>query len=310
MQLAILCANGLGDGLLMMIIANNFSLKGHSVTIFHENFALLSPLFPNASFQDYPPLSDFEKTFREYELVVVENDHSEKAWKLFALREQKILSNITFLFPTPYKKTCMPRDFTFNTKIPVASNLVRAAESLLQATNLTKDNGIEIPKSFIHKKYPKRVVIHPTSKDPKRNWKKSQFMDLAKKLTENGFSVFFAVSIEEKKDFTECTKYPFPEFSSFFDLACFIYESGYLIGNDSGLGHLASNLQIPTVTISGNPKRVRLWRPDFAKNQVATIPFPLPNFKGINFRVRERYWQNFISVSRVWKKFKQLTGTL
>ena len=61
-----------------------------------------------------------------------------------------------------------------------------------------------------------------------------------------------------------------------------------------------------TLTISGNPKRVRLWRPDWGHGKVVTIPFPLPNFKGINFRIRENHWQNFVPVSRVFKSFLEL----
>ena len=98
-----------------------------------------------------------------------------------------------------------------------------------------------------------------------------------------------------------------PHFKSLKEVAAFLYESGYLIGNDSGLGHLASNLNIPTLTISGNPKRVRLWRPDWALNHVVTIPFPLPNFKGIRMRVRENFWQHFIPVARTLKAFRKLT---
>lgn len=308
MKVAILCANGLGDGLLMMIIAKNFSKRGHDITMFHEASHVLSPLFEGVSFKNYPAISSFEKEFSQFDLVLVENDHSEKAWTLIELRKNNRLSNITFLFPTPCKKAEDKRDFTFDMKKPVATNLLIASKRLLQYEDATKDTGICLPKNLTFRKYKKRVVMHPTSKDPKRNWTKEKFYRLATLLKSEGFTVTFALTKEEAQLFKEANEYgiEIPQFSNLKELAGYLFESGYLIGNDSGLGHLASSVGIPSLTISGNPKRVRLWRPDFSMNQVATLAFELPNFKGIGFRFRESYWQNFVGVRRVYKQFNQL----
>ncbi|PCI92637.1 hypothetical protein COB11_06925 [Candidatus Aerophobetes bacterium] len=309
MNVAVLCANGLGDGLLMMIIATNFSKRGHTVTLFHDDFSVLSPLFPKTIHKKYPDIKDFYKTFKDYDLLLVENDNSDKAWELIRLRNEEKLDNVTFLFPTPCKKAETKRDYTFNPKLPVATNLEIASKRLLQFKEASKNNGITLGEGLISRKYKNRVVLHPTSKDPKRNWKKEQFIKLAHLLQEDGFTIALALSKEERKSFEDCREFLMPEFDSFKDLASYIYESGYLIGNDSGLGHLASNLNVPTLTISGNPKRVKLWRPDWYLNKVVTLKCELPNFKGIGFRFRESYWQNFISVSRVYKQFNKLIGT-
>lgn len=308
LNVAILCPQGLGDALLMMILSYHFQKKEHSVTFYHNQIDLIKPLFPNTSFAPYPSLSNFEEIFRDYDLVIIENDHSERAWTLIRLREQKKLNNVTFLFPKPCKKISEPRDYIFNTKVPVATNLAEASQKLLQMPDATKNNGLTLLKGIknLHKN---RVAIHPTSKDPKRNWKKKQFLSLATQLKKRGFDPVFIVSVQEKVDWEDIIAQGYSLYisTSLIDLATFIYESSYLIGNDSGLGHLASNVGIPTLTISGNPKRVRLWRPDFYTNKIVTLPLDLPNFKGIGFKFRDNYWQNFISVGKVLRNFKQLT---
>lgn len=305
---ALLCASGIGDGLLMMIGAHHLKVAGYIPTIFHNAAKDLSLLFESDTFIPHVPLEDLEDTLNQYDHVIVENDNSKRAWYLFRLREKGKLKHVTFFFPTD-SKNMKEGDFLFDPKIPVATNLSLACQKLL-GTPVTKENDLTLPQDKVFKKYPKRIIIHPTSNDPKRNWKQKQFLSLAKKLEKEGFSVDFCVSPSERKDWEEIEGISLPTFKSLKEIKDHIYESGFLIGNDSGLGHLASNLGIPTLTVSGNPKRVRLWRPDWAPGKVVTIPFPLPNFKGINFRIRENFWQNFVPISRVYQTFIELTNEL
>lgn len=304
---AVLCAQGIGDGLLMMIAASNLKKEGYAVTVFHNTPDLLALLFGSTTFLPYPALEEWEAVLQEFDLVLVENDNSARVWHLFGLRDQKKLSQLTFLFPTPCIKYTST-DFLFDPKLPVASNIAEGCRQILKQKERSKDNGILLPKDKVHRRFPKRVVIHPTSNDPKRNWHPPQFIKLAKKLEKAGYSVSFSVGPHERSDwlFVEDLGYSLPKFQTLRDVADYLYESGFLIGNDSGIGHLASNLNIPTLTISGNPKRVRLWRPDWATGEVVTIPFPLPNFKGIHFTPRTHFWQHFIPVGRTLKAFQKL----
>jgi ADP-heptose:LPS heptosyltransferase len=301
---AILCASGIGDGLLMMIGAHHLKCAGFVPTIYHDKAHILSPLFEKAHFLPHVSLEELEETLKKYDHVVIENDNSTRAWRLFELRKKGKLKNLTFFFPTPSANQ-ERGDLLFDPKKGVATNLSIACEKLLK-TPPSKENGLSIHPEKTFKKYPKRVVIHPTSNDPKRNWKQSQFIHLGKKLKKDGYTVSFCVGPHERKEWEGVKGIDLPHFKDLREVKDFIYESGFLIGNDSGLGHLASNLGIPTLTVSGNPKRVRLWRPDWALGKVVIPPFPLPNFKGIHFRIRENLWQPFIPVSRVYKQFKEL----
>ncbi|MCP5506088.1 MAG: hypothetical protein H7A38_04325 [Chlamydiales bacterium] len=301
---ALLCASGIGDGLLMMIGAHHLKRAGYSPTIYHDAAKDLSLLFEGDHFLPHVPLETLEEELMKYDRVLVENDNSERAWHLFKLREQGKLSHVTFFFPTPSKKF-QEGDILFDPRHPVATNLSMGCQELLK-TSPSKENGLSINPEKTFKKYPRRVVIHPTSQDPKRNWKQTQFLRLANKLEKEGYTATFCVGPHERKEWETIEGIDLPSFKGLQEVKDYLYESGFLIGNDSGLGHLASNLGIPTLTISGNPKRVRLWRPDWTLGKVATLPFPLPNFKGINFRMRENRWQSFVTVGRVMHQFKEL----
>lgn len=283
----------------MMVAAHHLRKGGYAPTIFHDHHKELSLLFEGYPFAPYP--DNLEETLRNFDRVIVENDNSKRAWDLFALRDAKKLTNLTFFFPTPCRKM-VEGDVLFDPKKPIASNLAMACHKTL-GTDLSKENNLSVPEEKTFQKYPKRVVIHPTSNDPKRNWKKEQFLTLAKQLENEGYTVSFCVAPDEKSGWDGVL---LPSFKNLKEVAAYLYESGFLVGNDSGIGHLASSLGIPTLTISGNPKRVRLWRPDWTLGKVATLPFPLPNFKGINMRVRENHWQRFVSVGKVFKTFQEL----
>lgn len=305
-EAALLCASGIGDGLLMMIGAHHLRLAGYRPTIFHQAAKDLSLLFESHTLCPHIPLDDLEARLNQYKRVIVQNDHSARAYQLFKLREEGRLTNLSFFFPTP-SKNIREGDILFDPNLSMTSNLTAACQKKL-GTSKTKENDLTFPKDKTLNKYPKRVIIHPTSNHLKKNWRQKQFVSLAKKLEKEGFCVAFCVSPTERKAWEKVEGIFLPTFKSFKEVRDYIYESGFLIGNDSALGHLASNLGIPTVTIAGNPKRIRLWRPDWAIGKVVSTPLPLPNFKGINLRIRENHWQTFVPVSRVYKTFTELVN--
>ena len=87
-------------------------------------------------------------------------------------------------------------------------------------------------------------------------------------------------------------------------LAQLIYESGWFIGNDSGIGHLASNLGIPTVSLIHRRKTMLRWRPDWAPGEALLPWMPL-----LLHALKERGWKYFISVNQVLKAFERLKAS-
>lgn len=91
-----------------------------------------------------------------------------------------------------------------------------------------------------------------------------------------------------------------PEFESVKSFAEYIYESAFLIANDSGSGHLASALGIPVLTIVTSPRKSMFrWRPGWGINKVIAPWFTF-SLSG------KRYWKQFLPVNRVYKTFIQL----
>ncbi|MCC6127581.1 MAG: hypothetical protein IT584_00035, partial [Chlamydiae bacterium] len=69
-------------------------------------------------------------------------------------------------------------------------------------------------------------------------------------------------------------------FSNLDLLAQYLYETGYLIGNNSELGHLASALGVPTLTLSRRKALANLWAPSFHTSVVVTPASWIPNIRG------------------------------
>lgn len=312
---AILCADGIGDALLMMIVAHHLKKLSSSITIFHKSPHVISPLFPSATFLPYAPIDQFGHVFKNFDHIIFQNDHSEKAFILHNLRTSGALPSCLFFLITP-SKLYRDGDFVFDPKRSLVENVVDATKTLFHLEDATKDNGIINLDSQEKRQYPKRIILHPTSSDPKRNWRPSQYIQLASKLKKQGFDPCFVMTKQEK------TSWPISSYENISIFVCdnlietakILHSSGFFIGNDSGIGHLASNLGIPTLTISGNPKRVRRWRPSFTLNAIVTLSFNLPNFKGLVFRhfdgrFRDKYWHYFLPVGKVLKRFNHLVET-
>src|SRR5262249_8522296 len=93
-----------------------------------------------------------------------------------------------------------------------------------------------------------------------------------------------------------------PELPDLDAVTRYIYESSWFIGNDSGLGHLASNLGIKTVTLGMRFRVMQRWRPAWVEGLVLIPPKWL-----ITRPLKERFWKYFISVNQVMRTFCELS---
>ena len=308
---AVVCANGIGDALLMMIAASNLKRKGFEVTIFHSKPKLFFPIFESYSFLLFPKLENWKSVLKNYDLVIIQNDHSERAWTLLKLREQYRLAHLIFFFPT-YCNKQKKEDFLFDSKLPVATNIAEGCKKILNLKQASKENDLTLPKEKTYRRFPKRIAIHPTSNNSRKNWTASKYLKLASLLQKKGFSVSFITGPEERKKWLYMKQNGFnlPSFGNLSEVADYLYESGFLIGNDSAFGHLASNLKIPTLIISGSVKQSLLWRPDWTRGHIVTPPFSIPKMKIMGISLRSYGWQYLISVKRVLKQFYYLEKSI
>jgi len=305
-KIAVLPAAGLGDALLMMIASHHFRQRGCEVTTFHATFSELSTWFPGHLFAPKPLRNHLVDTLKEFDSIIVENDNS----STITLLRQAFPTQLSVFYPTyslDKHGSLSSEDQVFNPTLPMASNIARATAILLGEPTLSTSNGITPPNTLIHRKERHRVLIHPSSRNPQKNWLPERFIELAHHLASQKYQPVFSVSPDERRDWmwVEEEGYELPLFSSLDQLAEYVYESGYVIGNDSVTGHLGSNLNIPTLIIANDRRRMQLWRPGWLQGKLVLPPRWIPNFKWM--RWRENQWQRWITVNSVLKAFKNLS---
>lgn len=297
---AVLPALGIGDAILMMIASHQLMLAGYKVTTFHNLLPELKNWFPGQLFEGRLAKEISVEELKRFDLVIAENDNSSHIKQLI----HHLRDSLSVFYPTYAASKHGPLsalDQVFDPNLPMAENIGIAIARLLRSQTISKDNGITPPSSLQHQIHHKRIIIHPTSRAPSKNWTAAKFFTLARILKEKGYDPAFCVSLSERNNWKEVEEMgcQIPELSSLSDLASFIYESGCHIGNDSLLGHLASNLNIPTVIIADDEKRMRLWRPGWLLGQVVLPPQWIPNPRIL--RWKQNHWQKLVFVRQVLK---------
>ena len=301
---AVFCSKGIGDGLIFLTLSHNLLNSGYEVETFHDTLGELQQWVPHLLIKKYPSKQDIFSLMPTFDLIIINGDDSPISKSVKKLAIQKFFCK-TWIFEPSSRSKVDPLSLIDPQKT-IVSNLICFCQKNLNLQNIERKNGFSYPKHLIHKKHPLRIVIHPTSASPRRNWPDYKFLRLAKIIQQKGYEVIFITAAAERKKWKwiEKENFQLPYFSSLTEMASFIYESGAFIGNDSGIGHLANALNIPSVIIFSSLRKKRLWQPDWIESKgVIPISF-LPNIKGA--RLREKYWTQFIGVKRVLKIFFSL----
>lgn len=299
--------NGLGDGVTCLVLSNNLQLNGWKVDTYQNTIGSMQNWFPHLPIHPYPSLEELPRILNSYDwFFVAQNDTDPFVLQLIKEGKRRFPDRIKviYLYPSkgivnePYYSDCLT-----DPTLSIAENMRLFCEKILHLPKITKSNGFIPPAGLFFRKFPKRVIIHPTSARVTRNWPKEKFFTLAKEIEKRGFE---AVFIPGTKNGWEDVNVAL--FSTLDALARFIYESGFLVGNDSGLGHLASALGIPTLTLCRRKTWANMWAPSFQKGIVVTPNSWIPNIRGL--RLRDRYWKQFISVRKVKRAFNRLVELL
>lgn len=301
MKYAVFPCLGLGDGLIAAILSHNLVKARHEVDTFHPLMGQLQAFFPSLTFYPrptaLPPLESYDRIF-----IILEKLDWMQALQKKALEEFPEKTVVLNPIATPNNNYPFWEMGCFDGNQPFVDNLVNYCKEQLQIEGATKENGIVLPEYVTRKKYPRRVILHPTSSRAGKNWGKMGFIRLANRLTKEGYEPIFILTKKEKEDWPEIES---PTFEDLAEVAAFVAESGYMIGNDSGIGHLASCMGIPTLTICRSELSANFWRPAWEKGKVVIPSKWIPNLKGM--RWRDKKWQKFVSVSRVFNEFRILS---
>lgn len=306
-RVALLPAKGLGDALVVMIAAYNLQQNGCEVTFFSDYVYQLRDWFPLVKVKPFPAPEKLELALAEFDKVFMDVGkiaHSENV--------KPYLTPKYFLFSTSERLEKFPNDDVLAERTvlignlggftPLVDKMVVFCRDILELKQAVKENGITPLAGLQYRKHKKRIMIHPTGTNASRRWPPEKFIELASVLKSQGWDPVFSLSPAELPEWQPIINNEFllPKFPSVSDLAGFLYESGYFIGNDSGPGHLASCLMIPTLSIWKKVKQLR-WQPGWGLSELA-LPLKIPFF--IKSR---RYWHRLLSVKRVLKAFKWLS---
>jgi hypothetical protein len=302
---AVFSCLGLGDGLIALVLSNNLHLNGGEVTTFHPFLGELQPGFPHLPLRKFPPPEEMDSLLSGYDRFFIILEKSPWMQAILAHCQQHYPERTTVLNPIATGNRDYPfwEQGRFDGTRSFVENLYTFCQDVLKFTVVTKSNGIVVPEGIKPRKFEKRVIIHPTSSREGKNWPREKYIQLALELQRRDFSPSFLLTLEERR-YWDLEKLDTPLFSTHMEMAAFVSESGYMIGNDSGIGHLASCLGLPTVTICRSAQNARFWRPGWSLGKVIAPSPWIPNLKG--FRLRDRYWKKWISVGNVVDQFNHL----
>jgi heptosyltransferase-3 len=290
-RVALVLSPAIGDSLLMMTIARNLQQNGIAVTIFGRQIQSLGAWFPEIETLDDLAAEDLTAKLAGFDRVIQMHRN-----KPFVGLEQ-YHPRVSFL-----DHICRVRSSE-----SMADRLAKFCVDEFGLAGADKSNGMTPPPGLQHRKYPLRVAIHPTASTADKCWLPARFIRLAIRLRELGFSPEFVVAPQERADWLYIERFglKLPDLGSLDNVATWVYESGWFIGNDSGIGHLASSLHIPTLSLFMRRGIARTWRPDWGTGQVLIGSTYLPT----GF-LKERYWKYMLSVRQVSRAFEQLRASL
>ncbi len=144
----------------------------------------------------------------------------------------------------------------------------------LRAAGLIGGDGAERPAAGLPDHFPglpeipgepSSVLLHPGAGSRRKRWPLDRFLTLARSLERAGLAPRFLLGPAEE-DLAGALRghrgacYPVLRAESLVDLAARLRSMLALVGNDSGVAHLAAFLGVPTVAVFGPSDPLR-WEP-------------------------------------------------
>ncbi|OZI19879.1 hypothetical protein CAL26_20165 [Bordetella genomosp. 9] len=294
---ALILSPYLGDALFLMAIANNLRNAGRRVVVYGDHGVALAEWFPGF---DLRPLAAANEPGALDACAAVVQMSQDAPIAGLAQRHGNFLAI----------KQSLPRqpadDGSNGLGAPcngIMATFRRFTREFLGVKDWTHDNGLRAPAPLRHALHPRRVIVHPSSSEPERCWRPTQYAALATALRARGFDPVFVLARHERpawRALLDAHGLAVLEAPDLARVAAAIFESGWFIGTDSGIGHLASACGIPTVTIADRPRNMNSWRPMWAPGAIVR-PWWLPLRS-----LRRACWREATTVGKVLRTFQAL----
>lgn len=326
-RIALVAFTSLGDGLVYLMMAENLRRNGYNVTYYGNIAYQLRAWLPQLTIRPHPEPNKLDDELAPYDLAILSpslplrNSLDEQG--IIELRNKWLL--ICLKTPPSWRhdqservqKTCPPevfeelrnlldcggsirfRKFTHESVVEITLEYMRQRMHLAQ---VDKHVPLTPPAGLQHRRHPKRIIVSPDSAGPeKKNWTPRSFFALCHQLQSLGYDPKIIVAPVNHEHWKHMPGNVFetPVFHDIAELSAYLYESGALIANDSGNGHLASFLGIPVVTIFRKRNPHFHWRPGWAPGVVVCPKITLPGLKGA-------IWKPFVGTRDVIAALRSL----
>jgi hypothetical protein len=291
-RIAFVTSYRLGDSLLGMILVHNLLRQGYPVEVFSQVVYQLQEWFPGLTvfpFSELPkraPLYNhlwFERPNRKVETIRPAPDQSVRVLKESPLYRQRL---------------------------PVSRVFQLICQQELGIQEPVLDNGLRKPAVLTTPPNPRKIMIHPTSSSWLKTWKLEGFLKVAQLLKRQGFEVEFILSPEDIKAAERLRGKGMDCFiqADLGAVAQRLAESFWFIGNDSGIGQLASNVGAKTITLFPLPRRAQRWKPCWgpAMTVCPTLSEKIPEIG------RSLLWKQWITpeaVLETFRRFREVTDS-
>jgi heptosyltransferase-3 len=318
--IALIPSRGMGDGLLQLLWARIFQENGYQVICYQDFLDQLGSWFDGLEVrplrQIYEPVdekqpvavwfdvgSDFEPLKTEFSASLLHFPYClSRSWQpLTDIRS--VYSGDDPLFQrmrkSPYnvynreEKSLIVEDIRWFCREHLALEVSDGHGSPIRHQLQTSEQPVDN----------RRVLIHPLSSNPIKNWHLPGFVEAADLLKSRGWEPVFTFSPDEEAVVVPAIegRHEWLLTSSLSDLVEGYRGACALIGNDSGNGHLASCLGLPVLTILNTPKRNYRWRPCWTANRLLSGYIP--------FKLSQQNWHKTLSARKVVRAFEQLLET-
>jgi hypothetical protein len=288
----------IGDSLFCMVIVHNLIRNGRQVVVFGDFMYALRDWFPGVEIHPYPAPAAATGLLGGFDVAALklagfEDRPALGPWPSIAEFQRTLpraidLDQVQYLSP---RKLMLDRFIDY-------------CENDLRLDGVVRVNGLQPPAGAgSHRMHRRRVAIHTGASTPDKRWLPAKFVKLALALRSRGFDPHFVVPPEDRRDWAMLDRHGLPQvnFPGIGELAGWIHQSGWFIGNDSGIGHLASNLGVPTLSLFMRSGTARAWRPCFGPGLTVVAGNWVPVGK-----LRERWWKQLMTVGHALRGFDSL----
>ena len=316
-KVAIIPIKSLGDSLVFTIIAQCISDMGMQATLYSNTLASMDTWFRDIKVKPFESIESIQNNLVEYDLVICDSEYKEVSdaiknnkyierntiWITATRESAKELSNID--------KERVIASKNFNKQVEFLSGSIRPEnykelnKSMVEMTqnfcierfyfeNAKSKPTLKIRNTLKHRKHKTRVAIFPLTPNPDKNYCFNNYLKIAYRLKTLSFEPILILTTEQAELYDEVIdrdRVNMITFNNINSLSEYIYESGAVISNDSGGGHLASLLDIPTATIY-KKNGIFEWRPGWRQSKIIRPAF------GFKWK-RKRIWSLFVSKYKI-----------